>query len=80
MERATWMTAASWTDTSEPRETELTSPRTTALYQMDERSPTVTSPTTDAEGATKAVEGIVGTLPECGTTVRWVGTEKKKTS
>jgi len=44
------------------------------LYQIDDLSPMVTSPTTEAEGATKAEAERVGCLPACGTRVRWVGT------
>ena len=71
---ATCTTAASWMFESLPIEIELTSPRRTALYQTEDRSPTVTSPMTEAEGATKAEGARAGDLPACGTTVRWVGT------
>jgi hypothetical protein len=49
----------------------LTSPRKTAPYQTLECSPSVTSPTTVADGATKPVCGSCGLAPSKLATARW---------
>jgi hypothetical protein len=54
------------------------SPRITALYHTDARAPSVTSPMTDAPGATKAPSPREGEAPAKGCRVRWEETEVER--
>ena len=66
---ATWTTALSWMLVSAPTRIRFTSPRSTAPYHTEDRSPITTSPITDAEGATKPTEGSAGVLSYTARTV-----------